>query len=58
MAAFAKGQTVSLKVTVPTGQVTKLRMDDDGVITYLVEWSDANGITHERWFSEDELVAG
>lgn len=58
MAAFAKGQTVSLKVTIPTGQVTKLRMDDDGVITYLVEWSDANGITHERWFSEDELVAG
>jgi len=58
MAAFTKGQTVTVKVVVPSGPVQKMRMDDDGVVSYLIEWTDANGNVQERWFAEDQLVAG
>lgn len=57
MAAFKKGDVVKVKAVVPTGPVTKMRMDDDGVVSYLIEWADANGNMQERWFVEDELVA-
>lgn len=58
MAAFKKGDVVKLKAVVPTGPVTKMRMDEDGIVSYLVEWTDADGVTQERWFVEDDLVAG
>ena len=35
-----------------------MRMDEDGIVSYLVEWTDADGVTQERWFVEDDLVAG
>ena len=57
MAAFKKGDVVKVKAVVPTGPVTKMRMDDDGIVSYLIEWTDANGNMQERWFVEDELVA-
>lgn len=57
MAAFSKGQTVTVKAVIPSGPVQKMRMDDDGVVSYLIEWVDANGNTQERWFTEDQLVA-
>jgi uncharacterized protein YodC (DUF2158 family) len=57
MAAFKKGDVVKVKAVIPTGPITKMRMDDDGIVSYLVEWTDANGITQERWFTENELVA-
>ena len=54
---FQKGETVRLDKTVPQGPVVKLRMDEDGNVSYMVEWVDADGATKSRWFSEDELVA-
>jgi hypothetical protein len=57
MAAFKKGDVVRVKMTVPEGPITKMRMDEDGNIFYLVEWANANGTTQERWFAEGELVA-
>lgn len=57
MAAFAKGQTVKVKAVIPSGPVQKMRMDEDGIVSYLIEWTDINGTVHERWFTEDQLVA-
>ena len=56
MAAFQKGQVVRVKATVPQGPVQKMRMDEDGVIWYLIEWSDGT-VTQERWFAEHELAS-
>lgn len=58
MAAFTKGQVVKVNALIPSGPIQKMRMDEDGVISYLIQWTDANGLTHERWFEENELVAG
>jgi len=41
---------------VPQGPVVALRMDEDGTVQYLVEWQDAEGTTHQRWFDEDQLT--
>lgn len=54
--AFKKGDVVKLKTVVPQGPVTKMRMDDNGVVEYLVEWTDADGQDQQRWFTEDQLV--
>ena len=56
--AFQKGQTVTLKnPAVPTGPVVGFKMDNDGNVSYLVEWTDADGNSQQRWFTEAELVA-
>jgi uncharacterized protein YodC (DUF2158 family) len=55
---FKKGDVVKLKAVVPQGPVIALRMSEDGVVSYLVEWVDVNGVTQSRWFVEDELIAG
>jgi len=34
-----------------------MRMDEDGNVSYLIEWTDAIGNTQQRWFAESELVA-
>lgn len=54
--AFKKGDVVKLKAVVPQGPVVKMRMDDDGLVEYLIEWTDADGQTQQRWFTEDQLV--
>jgi uncharacterized protein YodC (DUF2158 family) len=54
---FKKGDSVKLTVVVPQGPVEALRMDEDGVVQYLVSWVDANGVSHTRWFDEDQLTA-
>jgi hypothetical protein len=56
MATFKKGDTVKLVMAVPQGPIESLRMDEDGVVQYLVSWTDSNGVTHNRWFDEDQLV--
>jgi hypothetical protein len=53
---FVKGQEVKLNTVVPQGPVQKLRMDDDGVVWYLIGWTDAEGMPQERWFREEELT--
>ena len=54
---FVKGQNVKANGVVPQGPVKALRMDEDGNFYYLIEWTDANGIAHERWFDEAVLAA-
>jgi uncharacterized protein YodC (DUF2158 family) len=58
MAAFKKGEVVKLKAVVPAGPVMAMRMDEDGIVSYLIEWDDLEGVTQQRWFTEDQLVAG
>jgi hypothetical protein len=53
---FKKNDVVRTKITVPQGPVVKLRMDDDGIVEYLVEWVDGE-VTHQRWFTEDQIEA-
>ena len=54
---FTKGQAVKVNAVVPEGPVKALRMDEDGNFFYLIEWTDINGIQHERWFIEADLIA-
>jgi hypothetical protein len=54
---FAKGQEVRLVAVVPQGEVEALRMSEDGVFSYLISWTDANGTVQNRWFEESQLEA-
>lgn len=54
---FTKGQQVKLNAVVPQGPVQALRMNEDGVFFYLIQWTDADGKTQRRWFKESELAA-
>lgn len=54
---FKKGDIVKVNVTVPTGPIIAMRMNDDGVVSYLVQWTE-NGTSFTRWFEQDELSAG
>lgn len=54
---FKKGQEVKLSAVLPQGPVIALRMDEDGVFFYLVEWTDADGTKNQRWFEEAQLAA-
>ena len=53
---FKKGEVVKLAAVVPQGPVIALRMDENGIVQYLVEWEDATGVEHQRWFDEDQLT--
>ncbi len=53
---FQKGEVVKLNVPAPQGPVEALRMTEDGVIQYLVSWTDADGNEQQRWFDEDQLT--
>lgn len=55
---FKKGDVVKLDAVVPQGPVEALRMDEDGNFFYLISWTDAHGNAQQRWFGEDELIAG
>lgn len=54
--AFKKGDVVKLNLPVPQGPVEALRMTEDGVIQYLVSWTDADGDVQQRWFDEEQLT--
>lgn len=54
---FKVGDVVKLKATIPQGPVTKMRMDEDGTIWYLMSWPNSDGTNSERWFSEAEIEA-
>lgn len=53
---FKTGDKVRLNAVVPQGEITKMRMDEDGTIWYLMSWTNGE-VTQERWFTGDELVA-
>jgi hypothetical protein len=56
-ATFPVGSTVKINAIVPEGPVKKIRFNDDSLIEYLVTWVDIDGVSQERWFLEDSLVA-
>lgn len=53
---FKKGDAIKLNTPVPQGTVAALRMDEDGNVSYMMQWEE-NGQMHNRWFSEEQLVA-
>ena len=53
---FKKGDVVKVAAVVPEGPVLALRMSDDGIVSYLIEWTDADGQVQERWFEESQLT--
>ena len=55
---FKKGDIVKVKTVVPQGPVKALRMDDDGNVYCLIEWTDAEGLSQERWIDEKLLISG
>jgi hypothetical protein len=57
MSNFKKGDTVKLKAVVPTGPVLSMRMDEDGNVQCLVEWTTIDGNVVQRWFNQDQLEA-
>lgn len=52
---FKKGDEVKVIAVTPEGPVVALRMDEDGNFFYMVEWTDVNGNTQQRWFEETQL---
>ena len=52
---FKKGDVVKVNTVVPQGPIVKLRMDDDGIIYYLLEWT-VDGVVLECWFTEVQIV--
>jgi uncharacterized protein YodC (DUF2158 family) len=53
---FKKGDAVKVNAVVPHGPVQALRMDEDGTVFCLIEWTDEQGQTQQRWFAEDDLI--
>ena len=53
---FKKGDVVKTVAVAPQGPVLALRMSDEGVVSYLIEWSDVDGNTQQRWFEESQLT--
>ena len=54
---FKKGDVVKLKAVIPQGPIIKMRMDDDGNVWCLMEWTTDDGQTQSRWFMDSELEA-
>jgi hypothetical protein len=54
---FKKGDVVKAVAVIPQGPVLALRMSEDGVVSYLIEWTDTDGETQHRWF-EEYLLTG
>jgi len=58
-AKFTIGEQVKVTPTPvdPAGPVEALTMDSSGNISYLISWTDENGVVQNRWFAEAQLVA-
>ena len=54
---FTKNQEVKIKAVITQGPVLALRMTEDGVFFYLVQWTDIEGVVQQRWFEESKLAA-
>jgi hypothetical protein len=55
--AFKRGDTVKLIAVVPEGPIQSIRMDEEGVVSYLIQWIDEAGEPQQRWFEEAQLAA-
>lgn len=52
---YKKGDVVKIKAVIPQGPITSLKMDEDGQIWCLVEWTSDDGQVHSRWFKDSDL---
>lgn len=52
---FKKGDIVRLAVNPPQGTVIDFSIDGSGDISYVMQWTNEQGETHQRQFREDEL---
>lgn len=54
---FKKGDLVSIKHTLLSGEVLDAAIGDQANVVYLVEYADNDGDTQQRYFEVDQLVA-
>ena len=54
---YKKGDMIKVVATIPTGPVESIRMLDDGVVSYLITYTDADGVEQQRWFDEHNVTA-
>ena len=52
---YKKGDVVRLKAVVPQGPIASMRMDEDGTVWCLLEWTGDDGQVHSRWFKADDV---
>lgn len=52
---YKKGDVVRLKGVVPHGPIGAMRMDEDGTVWCLLEWTGEDGQVHSRWFKADDV---
>lgn len=57
-AKFKKGEVVQVNQVIPKGPVLGFSVDEEGDVSYLIEWTDVDGVSQQRWFAEDDLIAG
>lgn len=55
-ANFRIGDSVKVNKPAPQGPVLQIGVDQEGNITYLVEYTNEEGL-QRRWFQETELIA-
>jgi uncharacterized protein YodC (DUF2158 family) len=53
---FKKDDVVEVQVTTPKGAVESIRMDENGMVWYLISWVDSSSEMQHRWFPEDQLT--
>ena len=54
---FKKGDQVAVTNSVLRGQIIGAAVDGDLNVSYLVEYTDLDGITQQRYFPSDEIEA-
>lgn len=52
---YKKGDVVRLKGVVPQGPIGAMRMDEDGTVWCMLEWTGDDGQVHSRWFKADDV---
>ena len=58
MSSFAKGDSVVQVVTPISGTVQGFQVDQEtGALLVLVEWTDASGLAHSRYFNATDIAA-
>ena len=54
---FKKGDQVAVKNSVLRGQIIGAAVDGDLNVSYLVEYTDLEGVVQQRYFLNDEIEA-
>ena len=52
---FNKGDVVRVATSNIQGPVLDITINNDYVLLYLVDYTNAEGVEHKRWFKEHQL---